>query len=191
MVTFLDIGLLEHFAVIFPFLLIFLIVFGILQKTALFGDNKGIHALIALSIAVISLFTPGAIEVIVVMAPWFVILFIFILLFLMSLKITGVSDKSITDYMSKEFDTAHWVILSAALAIIVFGVSFVYGSSFLPFSEDSHGDLDVRDGNFTTDTGNFNQNVGRVIFHPKTVGAIIVLLLGSFTIRMLAGATKK
>jgi len=44
------------FAYVIPFLLIFAVVFGILHKTQLFGkDNRSINAIIALSIALLSL----------------------------------------------------------------------------------------------------------------------------------------
>ena len=37
-----DVGLLENFVIIFPFLLVWVIVFGVLSATKTFGDNKGI-----------------------------------------------------------------------------------------------------------------------------------------------------
>lgn len=43
------------FAYALPFLLIFAIVFGILSKTKLLGDNKGVQATIALAVGLLSL----------------------------------------------------------------------------------------------------------------------------------------
>ncbi len=43
------------FAYLLPFLMIFAIVFGILNKTDLLGDNKGVQATIALAVGLLSL----------------------------------------------------------------------------------------------------------------------------------------
>lgn len=43
------------FAYVFPFLLIFAIIFGILNKTKILGDNKGVQAVIAVAIGFLSL----------------------------------------------------------------------------------------------------------------------------------------
>lgn len=43
------------FAYVLPFLLIFAIVFGILSKTKLLGDNKGVQATIALAVGLLAL----------------------------------------------------------------------------------------------------------------------------------------
>jgi len=43
------------FAYLLPFLLIFAIVFGILNKTRILGDNKGVQAVIALALGLLAL----------------------------------------------------------------------------------------------------------------------------------------
>ena len=47
MATFLDVGLFSYFNVIFPVLLIFALVFALLQKTKILGTNITINAIIA------------------------------------------------------------------------------------------------------------------------------------------------
>ncbi len=46
---------LDVFTLVIPFLLIFAIVFAILQKTKILGDNRAIHAVIALSLGLLSI----------------------------------------------------------------------------------------------------------------------------------------
>ncbi|MFC1741431.1 hypothetical protein ACFL3V_02760 [Nanoarchaeota archaeon] len=188
MATFLDIGLAQHFTVIFPILLVFTIVFALLEKTKILGENKGLHSLIALCLAVMILFVPGLATVLVIMAPWFVVMFILILFFLMLLMTFGTSWESIVGVASK-WQTPHWFFLVISLVIFVGALASVYGGSMLPFSNEGNFTQvgDSEEGT-TTDTGDFNQNVGRVIFHPKTIGLIFILLVGSLTIRLLAGA---
>lgn len=45
----------QIFYYVLPFLLIFAVVFGILEWTALLGENKGVHVVVALSVGLLSL----------------------------------------------------------------------------------------------------------------------------------------
>lgn len=193
MATFLDIGLAQHFSVVFTVLLVFVIIFAVLEKSKIFGEKKGIHSLIALCIAMMMLFVPGIIQVVAIMAPWFVLIFLLIIFFYMLLLAFGVSWDKIMGYTMKDWDTPHWFLLIIGLVIFVGALGVVYGGSMLPFSEDEQagqGFTTAADSGeeLTTDTGNFNQNVGRVIFHPKTIGVVFILMVGSLAIRLLAAA---
>lgn len=201
MATLLDVGLFGYFGVIFPVLLVFLLVFAVLTKTKFFGDNKGVYALIAFAISMMMLFTPGVLSVINVMAPWFVFIFIFCIMILLALMVMGVSPDAIQNYMSGDWETVHWFILAFAIIIAIGSLATVYGGSLLPYT-DAEGnpvDGDLADSEVsaddggttgkTTSTGDFNKNVGRVLFHPKVVGMVLILLIGSFTIRMMAHKT--
>jgi hypothetical protein len=190
MATFLDIGLAQHFAVIFPILLVFVIVFALLEKSKILGDNKGLHSLIALSIALMMLFVPGVVQVIAIMAPWFVLMFLLVIFFFMLLLSFGTKWESIVKVASV-WQTPHWFLLIIGLVIFVGALGAVYGGSLLPYSVEpgeepvnvsATGDVE----GMTTDTGDFNQNVGRVLFHPKTIGLVFLLMVGSLTIRLLA-----
>jgi hypothetical protein len=194
MATFLDIGLVGHFGVIFPVLLVFVIVFALLEKTKILGDNKGLHSLIALCIAIMILFVPGLTTVIAIMAPWFVVLFLLITFFLLLLMAFGTKWTSIVGVASS-WQTPHWFLLIIALVVFVGALAQVYGGSMLPYSESEVGsNVSVSEEGevegASTDTGDFNRNVGRVIFHPKTLGLVFLLMIGSLTIRLLAGGAK-
>jgi hypothetical protein len=189
MATFLDIGLAEHFAVIFPVIFVFVIVFALLEKTKILGTNKGLHSLIALCVAIMLLFVPGLVKVIVIMAPWFVVMFLLVILFLLLLMAFGTKAEAISKVAS-DWGTPHWFLLIISLIIFVGALSSVYGSAMLPFSSENAGNVSASTTGTNTDTGDFNQNVGRVIFHPKTIGLIFLLLVGSLTIKLLAGQSK-
>jgi hypothetical protein len=191
MATFLDIGLIEHFAVIFPVLLVFVILFAMLEKSKILGENKGLHALISLCVAIMMLFVPGLPTVIGIIAPWFVVLFLLVTFFLMLLLAFGTKWESIVSVAS-DWQTPHWFLLIISLIIFVGALGIVYGESLLPYSEEATGqNITVTEEGVvegaTTDTGDFNRNVGRVLFHPKTLGLVIVLIIGSLTIKLLAG----
>lgn len=188
MATFLDIGLAEHFIIIFPILLVFVIVFALLEKSKLLGENKGLHSLIALSIAIMMIFVPGLIQVVVIMAPWFVVLFLLVTFFLMLLMAFGTNWDAISG-VANMWQVPHWFLLIISLIIFIGALAQVYGGAMLPFSEEGADIAPVGGEEITTDTGDFNQNVGRVIFHPKTIGMVFVLMVGALTIKLLAGKT--
>jgi hypothetical protein len=89
------------------------------------------------------------------------------------------------------WETPHWFLLVIALVIFVGALGSVYGGSMLPYSggatQMNVSTEGVGEG-LTTDTGDFNKNVGRVIFHPKTIGLVFLLLIGALTIKLLAKA---
>ena len=75
MATILDIGLLELFKPAITFIFVWAILMAILLKTKLLGDNVGLNLLAALGGALMFLLTPGVVEVVNIMTPWFVVLF--------------------------------------------------------------------------------------------------------------------
>ena len=58
MATLLDITLLEHFGSVFVALLVFIIVYGMLEFTNAL-KNKGLHGMLGIAAAIIFLFAPG------------------------------------------------------------------------------------------------------------------------------------
>ncbi|MFC1722906.1 hypothetical protein ACFL0V_02105 [Nanoarchaeota archaeon] len=185
MATFLDIGLLSHVKVIFPLLLVFVIVFAVLTKSEILGDNKGLASLASLAVAMMMLFVPGVVDVFSIMAPWFVVIMLLIFMFTVVLLFLGTSPGEIAEY-ANSWGIVHWFLLIIALIIFIGSIGSVYGESMLPYSGGAVAD----GGNATagTDTGDFNSNVGRVIFHPKTLGMIIILVTAALAIRLLSGA---
>ena len=192
MATFLDIGLIQHFQVIFPVLLIFVLVFALLEKSKMFGENKGLHSLIALCLAMMMLFVPGVVQVFSIMAPWFVLIMLLITFFMIMLVFLGVKYESIIGYVSRDWYALHWFLLIIGLVIFIGALGTVYGGTMLPFSDEGgNTTVTAADGTTSTDTGEFNSNVGRVIFHPKTIGMVFILMMASLTIRLMGGAIKK
>jgi len=69
---------------VLPFLLVFTLVFAILQKTKLLGEGKNqIDALIALAVALILIVTPTPRQYIVDMIPWLAVALAVLLIFLL------------------------------------------------------------------------------------------------------------
>lgn len=179
----LDVALLEHFVIVFPFLLIWVIVFGILSATKTFGDNKGIHAIIGLALAFLFILSKDAVAVLNFASPWFVILFIFIIFTIMAFKAFGASDTDVMGVIrNKEFRyIATWIGILSVI-IMVASLSNVHGQRLLEEGEEG---TTVQSGEGSVASGDFEENVWNTIFHPKVLGLILILLIASFTIRYM------
>ena len=191
MATFLDLGLLGHFAIIFPFLLVFLGSYAVLLKLKVISEDKGINAIISLSLASMTLFSGSAVQLIFVATPWLVVAFMAIMALLVILMFMGVKEETIGNVMKSDWHTPHWIILIIVLLIFVGAASAVFGPSLaeekvFTSSQRVSGAGDSGDINATGGSNVFQQTVTTILFHPKVIGVIALLLIASFTIRTLA-----
>ncbi len=171
MATFLDVTGLQYFSSFFIFIFVWLIVYAVLLYSKVLGGNKFIHALIGLVLALLVLFSPIATGAIQYIAPWFGLIFVFIILVTVMLKIFGASPMEIEGYTQLK-----WGALVIILLVLVVGVlSYVREQTVIPGEED--GDID------------YSKNIS-IIFHPKVIGAIFILVIAVFTIALLAGKTR-
>jgi len=180
----LDIGLIEAFSIIFPFLLVFAIVFALLKKFKILGEGSTIPAITAIVIAFIVILSKDVVQIINFIAPWFVLLFIFILLLLMVYKIFGATDENLAVFI-KEHTLTQWVIVMIGVIIIVAGIANVFGQRLTPLTQDGNDGNVSYIGAGTTESDEFEETVGRTIFHPKIVGLILVFLIAAFAIGLL------
>jgi hypothetical protein len=183
MVTFLETGLLNYFSIIFPALLIFVLVFALLQKIKILGDNKVINALVAVALGFIVLLSENILSLINFAAPWFVVFFIFLVLLLVVFKLMGASDENIASVIRSD-KIVQWTIIAISLIIVGSALGSVYGQKLLPFTSE---EVNVtEDGEITsTSTTSYKTNVAAVFFHPKVLGLIFILLVAAFTIALI------
>lgn len=192
MATVLDgaIGLLKQFDAAFAFLLIFVLIFAVLNFTDVLKAGPGINAIAALSIAVLALFIPTVTKVISSMTPWFVVFFILIIFVLVGFKLFGVSDSDITDTLKAQ-GGIKWVIIIVMLVIFVGAISSAYGPGLLPATANASTAAAASDGSTASvASGDFSANAKATIFHPKVVGVMFILLLGTAAIGMLGAKSK-
>ncbi|MFC1648587.1 hypothetical protein ACFL1B_03960 [Nanoarchaeota archaeon] len=83
MATFLDATILRGFGVVFTFLLVWVVVFGILEMSGFGKERKGLAAIIALALAILVLLTPQSRLFIEILVPWITVfaIAVFFLLF--------------------------------------------------------------------------------------------------------------
>jgi len=185
MASFLDITAIGYFSSIFTFLFVWVLVFAVLEKVKIFGSNKGIHAIIALSLAVLVLISKTVTYVIANMAPWFVLFFVFILLVMMASMFLGASEKGVLSTLGeKETGAITWVLI---LGIVV--VLGSLGMSF--FSKPITGTTTAVNATNASGVGGIGPSAFWATFlHPKVLGLLFILLIATFTIRELATELK-
>ncbi|MEM4230700.1 MAG: hypothetical protein QXF25_02395 [Candidatus Pacearchaeota archaeon] len=133
--------------VIFPFVLVFTLLFAILEKTEVIGKNKQNHALISLAVSLILVATPAR-SVITSLAPFFAVLAVVLLIFMLlwgfvlqdKVKIEGslktlsliviivsvaIAVLSATGYWEKIINLfkTDWGILANIIILVVIGVA--------------------------------------------------------------------
>ena len=182
MVTPLDIGLLKNFQIIFPFLFIFAIVYGILSYTKFLGENKSIHSVIAVVLAIMALFSDVVIQTINTAAPWFILLVVFIVYLLLGFMIIGVREADVMSVIrDPEYGWINWWIVALIIIIVLGSLSHTMSErkgGYPPYTTN----VTLEDGEAApTQESEFWDT----IFHPKVLGLFIVFLIAFFTVSKL------
>ncbi len=184
MATFLDIGLLEAFDVIFPVLLVLFLVYAILHKTQVLGKSMLLNAVISVAIAFMVAVSRTLIDLINFMIPWFAIAIIFLVLLLLIFRAVGASEESIAGVAKQPAFLG--IVFVVAAIILIAGLGSV-------LSDDVGAAFEERDYNDTkageygsTDKGSFKSNVIATIIHPKVLGLLILFAVMVFAVILLS-----
>ncbi len=190
MATPLDLGLFQHFQIIFPFLLVFAIVYGVLSYTKIFGENRLVYGLLAVFLGLVATFSTIARETINIMAPWFIILFFFLVFLLVAFRIFGVSEGSITSFiMSGKSNIGLWI---TAFGLIVF-----FGSIATVISNQggigvtpANASATLAEGAEQGTAANQQTQFWATLVNPKVLGFILIMLIATFAVTFIAKGTK-
>ncbi|MGV8150619.1 MAG: hypothetical protein ACP5NV_02725 [Candidatus Woesearchaeota archaeon] len=190
MATFLDVSILGNFVTIFTFLLVFVIVFGMLELFKAFGEgHKGLHSIIAIAIAFIVIFSKGVVSVIQTFTPWFTILILVIFFILFAVRMFGATDKDIRDELLKDSTVTTWIIIFTVV-ILLFSLGSGFGQDSLDRTTtpgQSVASVNETVSGTSTATSSFNQNLYNTLFHPKVLGMLLVMLLAVMAMLFLTG----
>ncbi len=185
MATPFDTGLIASFSIIFPFLLTFAIVYGVLSATKTFDNNRGIQGIIAIVCAFSILMSSLIREVMNTMAPWFVLLFFFTVFTLASFKIFGATDNDIIGVLkSPDYRSINYFIM-AVILIIGFGSLFKVLSDRGGIGSGNEINVTAPDGTVTVQ--NQESEFWNTIINTKVLGLIIIFLIATVTVNRLAG----
>ncbi len=195
MVEFLDTGVLAYFSIIFTFLLIFVILYGLLTLAKPFGNNKnGLYAIIAFAFAILSISSGSILNLVTFVTPWFFMLIFISFFVLFVLMIFGLKADQIKAGMSSELRT--WVII-LTVVILIFGIGATFGQQTLEEGRGGTGNNEPRDPVVTPDpddppstaTDDFATNVMNALFNPQVLGLVVVMLVGAFAMFLLTKTT--
>ncbi|MBI4154086.1 hypothetical protein HY501_02015 [Candidatus Woesearchaeota archaeon] len=179
MATILELGLLDYFSPFFVGLLVYAILYALLEKTKIFGENKGTNAAISLALALLFLLTPDLFKLVKVITPWFTILFIFIVMIMLLFLFVGVSQSKFSEAFQDR--GLIWIIIMICFIILFYGMTQVYG-------EQIHS---IYAGEEGTAESSLSQNVGKIIFHPRVLGMVLILVLSAMAVRFISGVPGK
>ncbi len=156
-----DISGLSYFAPILAFLVVLTILFALLNKTKLLGENAGIQLFISFVIATIFVSAAGVREYVLTITPWFGLLIVSLFFILFIIGFVGKPIEGMTKGIGAGFVFA---------LIIVFLVSgfVVFSELIAPYLPGSSGQ--------GADPGLFR--LSREIYTTRAFGAILLLVIG-------------
>ena len=191
MAALLELNILQHFSSIFVVIMLFAILYGVLEASQPFGkDKRGVHAILALFVALLFLVSAMATSVVSVMVPWFIILVVFLFFIMLLFRMFGVDDKQFAKVI-KEGSTYPWIIIFSILVgmgaiAAVFGQPLLEagsgGSTVVPANTTNQMGTIPSSGYDTTSTttSSFTTNFINTLRNPKILGLVFVFLVGAF-----------
>jgi len=169
MATLLDLGLLEGLTPIFVGLFVFIILYAIFQKLKIFGESAGAGALIAAIFALLFTIVADLRELITFFVPWVAVFFVLLIVILMAVMLLGFTQKEIIGYLTDNPG------VTTAIVIIVIIIFFIALNQVFP------GSIGYPSGGKT----GLGVDVRRIIFHPRVLGVILVLVITSFVVKYI------
>ena len=162
MATFLDVTGLSYFSNIFVFLFVWLVVFAVFSWVKVLGDNKFIHALVGLLLAIFVLISPIATSIVADIAPFIAVIFLFVVLISVASHMFGAGVDA--------FPALKGVFIVFIVIIIVIA-----------------GGVKIREQvNVPSETQTDLSKTINLMFHPTFLGTVLIFAIAIFTIALLA-----
>ncbi len=181
MATFLDIGLVENFSIIFYLIFIFVLLYAILSLTKILGENKNLNAMLALALSLILALSGPTRELISFITPTFFVFIFFAFFAVLIYRFMGASDKDVSEIMGTKSGT-RWFILIIVLIIILSSLGKVFFTRSTTVSSDN-ATLAVN----ASDVGTVGQSaLTATLTHPKVLGLVLILFIGAYAMQYLS-----
>ena len=173
MATVLDTELLEFFKPIFSLGLVIAVLYAILDKFKLLGESKLPKLFIAFTIGVLFLFSADAVKLIDFVSPWFAVMIIMLMFLLTTFLFMGVKEETLVSAV--EDPRVYWPVLVISIILFLIALTQVFGER-----------ITLAGG------GESGVSAGiRAIVHPRVLGAIILLLIASLSIKFISESMVK
>lgn len=184
MASFLDISLLEYFLPVFTFLFVFVVLYAVLDKFKLIGDNKGVKLLAAFSVSILFLFSSDALNLINFITPWFIV-FVVIAMFLIALfMFIGVKEEALVKRVGS--GEVIWPIIIISIILLIVALVHVFGEYQSPYKTGSTEETvkqTVSDGEQAKTREGESL---KTIVNPKILGALFLLIVATFAISYIS-----
>lgn len=206
MASFLDTGLLGTFSVIFTFLLVYAIVWGVLVSRKPIGDNNNLYAIISLAAAFFMVISTPARVFIEIVTPWFLTLGI--VFFLIIISVSMFSEVKWNKVIENSL-VQTWIIILIVI-VLIGGLAQTFGqlaldtgagersapANSIPVTDEYGQVIDAAPslqeasrratGPGATSSGNYDANLVNTLIHPKVLGMMLILILSSMIIYFLS-----
>jgi hypothetical protein len=191
MATPLDMSLLQHFSGLFLFIMIFAITYAVLGLTkVLGGENKSINAVVAFCFALFMTLASKPSQIVQGMVPWVGLVIIVIMFLIMAMRFMfgDEGDEVLQKVLGSSKQSAGWWIFLTIIGILLVSLGTTIGPDVTPGSNTSNTSSSVSVDNSpgSTQTGNWQANVLNTIYHPKVLGAVMILLIMLAAIKLLS-----
>jgi len=186
MATILDIGLIKGISGLFPFLLVLVLSYAVLNNMKPFKDNPAFAALAAVCFAFMTLLFPLVHKTIMMMSPWFMLFLVFSIFTLIAFQAFGVESSTIVEVVTGktpgEFGGSFfWWVIGIMLLIALGSLSQVISTErgFTALTAEGIAAEEV------VDPGSETATFFGTITHPKVLGMALVFLIGLFTVKFM------
>lgn len=205
MATVLDISILSNLSVIFIFIAIFVMGWGLLYFINPFQfkdeNKKKVYSVLSFAISFLVILSPGVLGLMVFAIPWLTVILLaaFFLLFFARMFNPELSGENLI-----KMPVVYGFMIFFAALIFLFGLGGIFGQSLLETQpgvdnggfttpEDTFVPVDQTGGG-TLSPGNtgapasndFGANIILTLFHPNILGMLFMMLLGTVTILLIA-----
>lgn len=176
-----DLSIMQGMSAIFLIIMVFIMIYALLQKTKVLGGNSALDATIAIAVSFMMIISGTVMEIISNMTPILVLCLFLVMFFLMATRFLGIEESSIVAMLGGQ--NAAWWLIIAGILIFLGAAGQVVGP--LLAGGGGEGTADSIQPGETGDvgTGDYQQDLRNTLFHPTFLGMIVLLLIGSFTIR--------
>lgn len=180
-----DLSIIQGMSAIFLIIMVFIMIYALLQKTKVLGGNPALDATVAIAASLIMITSGTVIQIISNLTPILVLLFFLAVFFLMATRFMGIEDASIIKMMGGQ--NAAWWFIIVGILIFLGAAGQVVGPLLSPGGGAELADTVPGEAG-PTGTGDYATDLRNTIFHPAFLGMIVLLLIGSFTVRTLVSS---
>lgn len=162
--------LLQYISPVLVWIFVFAILYVLLQKIDLFKGNQPMSAAIAFAASILFVVVPVMRELVQEVVPWLLVMILVIVVILIILMFMGYKEVDIVKYMQENSFGATISIIVVILFLVILGK--VIGPGFYQHPGPAEVGLAA--------------NFRRVLFNPKTLGMIFILVVAFYFIKVIS-----